>query len=324
MKIIVDSVKQIDCYGDNTGEIRLSGTGGTPAYTFSALGGILADPNGDFLQLEADAYDILLTDVNSCSVDTIISIIQADSIVIAESIIDESCPDANDGEINLQISGGTAPYEYQINQDSAGTNNANLSSGVYDIVITDANDCLAILPNLTVGTADSLPTADFDFTRNGYEVSFNNLSSSNAQNFFWDFGDGTTNTDPNPVHTYASTISGDVTVTLIANNNCGSDTFEVTITSVSIQDGFGKLPIDFLDVYPNPTNGIFTLKLRLTKADLLEIAIYDLMGKRIMRTEEAIVQYLERDFDLNNEAEGIYYLSLKMSEGTFVRKIEIR
>ena len=52
-------------------------------------------------------------------------------------------------------------------------------------------------------------------------VQFNNLSS-NADNFLWDFGDGTISTDQNPTHTY--TNMGNYSVKLYATSTlCGSD-----------------------------------------------------------------------------------------------------
>ncbi len=55
-----------------------------------------------------------------------------------------------------------------------------------------------------------------------FGVQFNNLSS-NAQSFFWSFGDGTFSNEINPYHVYTDT--GFYTVTLIADGgNCGVDT----------------------------------------------------------------------------------------------------
>ena len=48
-------------------------------------------------------------------------------------------------------------------------------------------------------------------------------TSNNADTYEWMFGDGNTSTDENPNHTY--TDVGTYTVTLIATNECGSDTF---------------------------------------------------------------------------------------------------
>jgi PKD repeat protein len=48
----------------------------------------------------------------------------------------------------------------------------------------------------------------------------NFLSSSNADSYYWDFGDSTYSTDENPEHTYE--FEGNYTVTFYANdtNSC--------------------------------------------------------------------------------------------------------
>ena len=57
------------------------------------------------------------------------------------------------------------------------------------------------------------PTAAFTYVKEGNVVEFTN-ASSNATSYLWDFGDGATSTDLNPVHIYAG--DGDYTVTLTA------------------------------------------------------------------------------------------------------------
>lgn len=51
------------------------------------------------------------------------------------------------------------------------------------------------------GEAFQLPKASFTSTKNGATISFKN-NSEFADNYAWDFGDGTTSTDPNPSKTY--------------------------------------------------------------------------------------------------------------------------
>ena len=62
------------------------------------------------------------------------------------------------------------------------------------------------------------------------DLQFVNLSSG-ATSYFWDFGDGTTSTNPGPMHSYFEI--GDYTVTLIASTreNC-ADTFSIGIYEV--------------------------------------------------------------------------------------------
>lgn len=63
-------------------------------------------------------------------------------------------------------------------------------------------------------------------------VNFNNLSSSNASNFVWDFGDGTTSTDQNPTHTY--TNQGTYTPMLIAIDSMACNMFDTICFDINI------------------------------------------------------------------------------------------
>jgi len=77
----------------------------------------------------------------------------------------------------------------------------------------------------------NLPVASFTYTANGLEVQFTN-ESTDATSFAWFFGDELfpifpSDTTANPVHVY--TQYGTYQVTLIATNECGSDTFIVQL-----------------------------------------------------------------------------------------------
>ena len=65
------------------------------------------------------------------------------------------------------------------------------------------------------------PKADFIYTINGNVVTFTN-KTFDGNTFNWNYGDGTTSTDTNSVHTYSN--GGDYNVRLIATNDCGKDT----------------------------------------------------------------------------------------------------
>jgi PKD repeat protein len=71
------------------------------------------------------------------------------------------------------------------------------------------------------------PTAEIFATINGYEVTFN-PTVTDVDTYAWDFGDGSTSTEPNPTHTYAT--SGDKNVTLVVKGGGGEATAQKTIT----------------------------------------------------------------------------------------------
>lgn len=99
------------------------------------------------------------------------------------------------------------------------------SNGTYTVtlVVTTAAGCYdTVTQNITISAK---PTAGFTGTPlticPDATVSFTN-SSTGANSYFWMFGDGFTDTNSNPGHTYNTT--GIYTVTLVADNNGCKDT----------------------------------------------------------------------------------------------------
>lgn len=69
--------------------------------------------------------------------------------------------------------------------------------------------------------------AMFSYEAEDATVTFTNMSK-NADSYAWNFGDGETSTEANPVHTYAA--AGTYTVELKATNAGGSKTYSEEIT----------------------------------------------------------------------------------------------
>ena len=72
-----------------------------------------------------------------------------------------------------------------------------------------------------------VPTAIFSTTIDGMDVTFTN-SSTDADTYAWDFGDGGSSIEMNPLHTYAA--NGDYSVSLTASGEGGDDIMTQTVT----------------------------------------------------------------------------------------------
>ena len=103
---------------------------------------------------------------------------------------------------------------------------------------TDYITVLMDLPELTIVPQEPvLPEANFTAVpvsgKEPLKVIFNDTSSGYPVSWSWDFGDGQTSLEKDPVHTYIS--AGIYTVTMTATNNDGSDTKTrtdyITVTS---------------------------------------------------------------------------------------------
>lgn len=92
-------------------------------------------------------------------------------------------------------------------------------SGLYTLVTSLSDDCHGQLARISIPAVPPGPSARFGVrtsligSSNMQRAEFSN-DSSNAQSFRWDFGDGATSTDINPIHVYNTT--GAMTVSLIA------------------------------------------------------------------------------------------------------------
>ena len=98
------------------------------------------------------------------------------------------------------------------------------------------------------------PVADFTANPSSgnatLTVQFTDMSSSNTLSWSWQFGDGATSTQQNPVHDY--TTAGNYTATLTVCNNCGCNLKSVPITVISVCPTGNCVPIP-CPVEPCPT-----------------------------------------------------------------------
>lgn len=103
--------------------------------------------------------------------------------------------------------------------------NGDPSTGVWNFYLVSYHD-EADLPDIPT----ALPTASFTYSKEGNVVTFNN-TSKNATSYMWDFGDGGSSSEENPVYTYAA--DGDYTVTLTAMDNSGNSDEDSQLVSIS-------------------------------------------------------------------------------------------
>lgn len=77
-------------------------------------------------------------------------------------------------------------------------------------------------------TTVTQPTASFSYTKEQPLKAVFTNKSSDAKTYLWNFGDGTTSTEANPIHRYNS--KGVYAVTLKATNGSKSDTYSSNVT----------------------------------------------------------------------------------------------
>lgn len=107
-------------------------------------------------------------------------------------------------------------------------------AGTYNVTLTTCNPggCRVNTNQLFITVLDR-PVAIMAVNQTGcapFVIQCQDNSAGNPASWRWEFGDGTTSTEQNPVHTYASVPNGPVTVNLTVGNQCGNATSSQSVT----------------------------------------------------------------------------------------------
>ncbi len=155
------------------------------------------------------------------------------------------------------------------------------------------------------------PIADFISSSSGTDITFTDKSKG-ATIYDWDFGDGSTGTEQNPVHTYASAGSYRVCLTVFNGSNCSF----TTCRDIEAGIGTGVTLIETdnqFKIYPNPFSGSITIEQANINNTIESIEIYDLLGRRVygkyqtVQTENAELQTI----NLSNLVSSMYFVKVK-------------
>jgi PKD repeat protein len=106
------------------------------------------------------------------------------------------------------------------------------SPGAYTVTLLAINSAgSSAASDVVTIAATAPPKSAFTFKANGLTVNFADASTGGPTTWSWDFGDGTTSGQQNPIHPYAT--AGNYTVTLTVSNAGGSSasTQIVTVTA---------------------------------------------------------------------------------------------
>ncbi len=166
------------------------------------------------------------------------------------------------------------PCDTAFTQINVSTCDSNLANTRLDTLLT-SKGCDSIIKTTT--TFISSPIASFSYTRNNDTVTFIN-QSQHASNYIWNFGDSTSNTEISPTHIYSN--GGNYNVALVASNECYDDTLKQTL-QIPISTGINNNnKILSLSIYPNPTNGILNIELKIDNNNSY-IEIINLLGQAV-------------------------------------------
>ena len=127
------------CGDGNDWTITAAPSGGTLPYTYIWNTGA---KTASLQNVPPASYSVLITDSHGCTITKNITITAPTHLATAESIKIPTCYGGSDATIELNSSGGKAPYTYLWNTGEESNILRNASAGVYVVSVTDSKGCI--------------------------------------------------------------------------------------------------------------------------------------------------------------------------------------
>ncbi|MFN8323097.1 MAG: gliding motility-associated C-terminal domain-containing protein [Chitinophagales bacterium] len=279
----------VTCNGGNNGQIDLSVSGGSSPYSFTWTNGATTEDLNNTL---AGNYIVTVTDNNQCSTTTMVPIAQPSAIQVNHTINHVSCFGGNNGAVNITVTGGNAPYNFNWNTTSSSQNINSLSAGSYALTVTDISSCSMTVPVIAVTepaalTLSSIVTSVACVGHTDGAVAIQVNGGIPPYSYSWDNS-----------NSHASTI-----------NNLTAGNYKVTVT-----DNNGCQANHSDDVFMTPALAI-TYNLQNTSCPQIENGMIDLTVTGGTPGISFDWSNGETTEDLSNLAQGAYSVNVLDSRG---------
>jgi len=188
---------------------------------------------------------------------------------------------------------------------------------------------------ITLSVTNNLGTAVFTDEIEVFDTPFGNWSAEQlggrrvqftsnvefATDYFWQFGDGNTSSEENPIHQYDS--QNEYLVILDASNLCGETTTvnTISVSTTSTNELETKLTAS---IVPNPNSGQFVLNVEGPASNELNVSVLNISGQQV---QNRIIQLTGNkqtvDFQSGNLDAGLYFIELSNQLGVKTLKMVV-
>ena len=177
---------QVNCNGGTDGTATAIPGGGAGGFTYLwSTGETLPDATG----LGGGVVTVTITDANGCTIVDSLDVSEPALLEASAVGIDVACFNSTNGQIDLNVQGGTTPYQYNWSNGEVTEDVNNLSPGSYTVTITDNLGCtqtvqqgIAAPPPIATNPAGSDVLC---FGGTSGSISLNALGGTGTLNTIW-------------------------------------------------------------------------------------------------------------------------------------------
>lgn len=212
------------------------------------------------------------------------------------------------------------PYKLQgvVNLTGAGSGQENFYFFFYDWEVQEIA-CSSPLENVSVHVVPG-PISQFNSVLNGLQATFNDLSIGNPVSWQWDFGDGSSSNEQNPVHVYNSLAVFTAALT-VGDGTCTHTSYQTLDFTTATNNLLNAN--NLMRLQPNPSTGATQVQFA-NEVQLKRLEVWHSDG-RLMRQftpESGFTQVF--DLNLIDLQTGMYWVKTYTDRGVFVGKFLIQ
>jgi lysyl endopeptidase len=267
-------------------------------------GGCPVDGSYELTDASANVLAAMITSSFGVSESQNFCITSACTGTAAGTTLEENCFDDCDGTITVTVTGGTAPFTYDIGSGAqAGNVFTGLCQGSYNVVIEDGVGCVQTITVDLAGPSEiagSTVVTDEALGNDG-AINLTVSGGTGTLDFAWTGPGGFTSTSED----LTGLASGTYAVTITDDNGCS---IMLTTIFVGSSVGLNETDASQFTVYPNPSNSIFNVDLGAFAGNETQLILQDVTG-RIVQTmtanDDSVIE-----LNLGEKAPGTYYLTI--------------
>ncbi|MFC2103964.1 kelch repeat-containing protein [Bacteroidota bacterium] len=254
------------------------------------------------------------------------------SIISLESVstINPSCNGLLDGGIDITISGGTVASSYIFNWSTTNgsgletttEDQTELTAGIYDVTVTDDNDCFSeytftlIDPALITMTTENSVDASSQTSSDG---SITVAASGGTGTLTYEISPGG---NTNQTGIFDGLTPGDYTIEVSDENDCGPIVSN-TITVGVVNEIEEILFSNSIKVYPNPTSNKLFIEINY-ESDQLKLEVLNIIGQTLFIKEVEQNGDSKVELDLSNYSKGVYFIRIYDEKYNYTRKVLVQ
>ncbi len=304
---IISTVFDISCFGEVDGMIQAQAIGGNGGYEYSWSNN---ESTSTIDSLSEGNYSLVVTDVNGCVQTETFNLSQPDPFLVIPTFTEISCYGMSDGAIDLDVEGGNGGYVFNWSSGA----NSGLSSGDYNVTITDMNNC-EVIESYFLLQPDSLVisiVATDPVDGNDGIISATVTGGNSPYDFIWNDG----------MYDEAeiSDLPAGIYDLIITDANGCTENVSVMLEPTSI---FKIENLQTFEIFPNPNDGTFFLKLEFEKRKDIEITIFNELGQIIQQYSHSDNYILEK-INLESAASGLFFVKIKTEQGVVVKRVVVQ